>query len=78
MLIGDTSDGVNQPPSIVMLAELKLRQTQGDPIRVGLAGAGAMGCGIALQVAQTPGMELAFIVDRKEEANPSCPQCDGM
>ncbi len=68
MLIGDTSDGVNQPPSIVMLAELKLRQTQGDPIRVGLAGAGAMGCGIALQVAQTPGMELAFIVDRKEEA----------
>lgn len=52
----------------IMLAELKLREQQGNPIRVGLVGAGAMGCGIALQVARTPGMEVAFVADRKEEA----------
>lgn len=46
-----------------MLKELKYRQKSGDCIQVGLVGAGAMGLGIAWQIARTPGMELAFIAD---------------
>jgi len=37
-------------------------------IRVGLVGAGAMGVGIAWQVARTPGMELAFVADLQLDA----------
>ncbi len=46
-----------------MLKELRKREADGRPIRVGLVGAGAMGLGIALQVAKTPGMRLAFVAD---------------
>ncbi|NOY00321.1 MAG: homoserine dehydrogenase [Verrucomicrobia bacterium] len=40
-----------------------LRQREGNPIRVGLVGAGAMGRGIAWQVNTTPNMVLGFIAD---------------
>ena len=43
-----------------MLDALKKREAAGNPIRVGLIGAGAMGRGIAWQVAHTPGMELVL------------------
>jgi len=46
-----------------MLKELKYREKAGESIQVGLVGAGAMGLGIAWQIARTPGMELAFIAD---------------
>lgn len=46
-----------------MLNELKKRQRSGDTIKVGLIGAGAMGIGIAWQIARTPGMELSFVAD---------------
>jgi len=46
-----------------MLNELKHLEKTNQPIKVGLAGAGAMGAGIALQIGITPGMELAFIAD---------------
>jgi len=46
-----------------MLDELKQREAEGRPVRVGLVGAGAMGVGIAWQVSRTPGMELVFIGD---------------
>jgi len=46
-----------------MLEALKLRECSGQPIRVGLIGAGAMGLGIVHQIAKTPGMKLAFIAD---------------
>lgn len=57
-----------------MLNELKYREKNGSPIQVGLIGAGAMGVGIAWQIARTPGMVLSFIADidldaaRKAEA----------
>lgn len=51
-----------------MLNELKYREKTGAPIYVGLVGAGAMGLGIALQIAKTPGIELAFIADLNLEA----------
>ncbi|WP_227021607.1 homoserine dehydrogenase [Oceaniferula marina] len=34
-----------------------------QPIRVGLAGAGCMGMGIARQIARTPGMHLSWVAD---------------
>lgn len=51
-----------------MLNELKHLEKTNQPIKVGLAGAGAMGLGIALQLAKTPGMELVFIADINMEA----------
>lgn len=51
-----------------MLNELKYLEKIHEPIKVGLIGAGAMGCGIALQIAKTPGMELAFIADLNIQA----------
>lgn len=51
-----------------MLNELKNRERNGAPIRVGLIGAGAMGLGIVWQIKRTPGMELAFVADLKQEA----------
>ncbi len=51
-----------------MLDELKHRERAGQAIRVGLVGAGAMGLGIAWQIAKTPGMELAFVADLNLEA----------
>ncbi len=46
-----------------MFQDLKQREKAGQPIQVGLIGAGAMGLGIALQIKKTPGMELSFIAD---------------
>jgi len=46
-----------------MLNELRYREKIGEPIRIGLVGAGSMGLGIAWQIAKTPGMELSFIAD---------------
>lgn len=51
-----------------MLKELKHREKTGKPIQVGLIGAGAMGIGIAWQIARTPGMVLSFIADINPEA----------
>ena len=51
-----------------MLAELKKREASGQRLRIGLVGAGAMGCGVALQVQQTPGMEIAFLADKNQSA----------
>lgn len=51
-----------------MIQELKYREKTGQPIRVGLIGAGAMGLGIVWQIARTPGMELAFIADLSLDA----------
>lgn len=49
--------------SQTMLEELKKREVEGRMINVGLAGAGAMGLGIAWQVGKTPGMRLSFVTD---------------
>lgn len=51
-----------------MLHELKYREKIGEPLQIGLIGAGAMGLGIALQIKKTPGMELKFIADLSQEA----------
>jgi predicted homoserine dehydrogenase-like protein len=51
-----------------MLEELREREREGRPIRVGLIGAGAMGRGIAWQVGRTPGMQLVFVADLRREA----------
>ena len=51
-----------------MLNNLKQREATGNNIRVGLIGAGAMGVGIAWQVAHTPGMELVFVADLNRDA----------
>ena len=46
-----------------MLKTLRQREAEGQPIRVALVGAGAMGVGIAWQIGRTPGMRLVAIVD---------------
>jgi len=51
-----------------MYRRLAALEESGKRIRVGLVGAGAMGVGIAYQVALTPGMELAFVGDIDIEA----------
>jgi predicted homoserine dehydrogenase-like protein len=52
----------------IMLGELKQREKEGRPINVGLIGCGAMGLGIAYQLALLPGMRLSFLADLNEEA----------
>ncbi|OGM60678.1 NAD(P)-dependent oxidoreductase [Candidatus Woesebacteria bacterium RIFCSPLOWO2_01_FULL_39_10b] len=53
---------------IIVDKELKKLQKSGKPIRVGMAGAGFMGKGIALQISKyTPGMELVAVVGRSVE-----------
>lgn len=51
-----------------MLNELKKNEKDGRFIHVGLVGLGAMGRGIAYQIARTPGMRVSFIADRDLEA----------
>jgi predicted homoserine dehydrogenase-like protein len=51
-----------------MLDELKNREREGRPIKVGLVGLGSMGCAIAYQIGLTPGMRLAFVADTDEAA----------
>ena len=51
-----------------MLEELKKREAEGRFIHVGLAGAGAMGLGIAWQIGKTPGMRLSFVTDLNQAA----------
>lgn len=46
-----------------MIRRLRQRAAEGKTITVGVIGAGAMGRGIALQVAQTPGMQVSWIAD---------------
>lgn len=46
-----------------MLQELRERELERRPVKVGLIGAGAMGAGIAWQVNRTPGMQLVFVAD---------------
>lgn len=53
---------------ILIDTALKQRAAAGQPIRVGMIGAGFMGRGVALQIAHsTPGMELCAIAARKGE-----------
>ena len=50
---------------IMVDSALRARAHEGRPVRVGLVGAGAMGRGIALQVAQAvPGMDVVAIANR--------------
>ena len=51
-----------------MLRHLKACEQDGRRLKVGVVGCGAMGRGVAIQVAQTPGMELVFISDLAESA----------
>ena len=53
---------------IIVDRALAEREREGNPIRVGLVGAGFMGRGIALQIlTATPGMELVAIANRSLE-----------
>lgn len=50
---------------IIVDKALEKRQREGNPVRVGMVGAGAMGQGIALQILSVvPGMELVAISNR--------------
>ena len=51
-----------------MIRKLKALAAEGRSIKVGVIGCGAMGSGVAWQVARTPGMEVAFLGDLKPEA----------
>ncbi|MGK0188265.1 MAG: putative homoserine dehydrogenase-like protein [Verrucomicrobiales bacterium] len=51
-----------------MLKHLRALESSGRRLKVGVVGCGAMGRGVALQVAQTPGMELVFISDLADAA----------
>ena len=46
-----------------MIRKLKALAAEGRSIKVGVIGCGAMGSGVAWQVARTPGMEVAFLGD---------------
>ena len=51
-----------------MIHRLRELESEGNRLRIGLAGAGAMGRGIAMQVGVTPGMELSWVVDCNDAA----------
>ncbi len=51
----------------MFLPKLRELQKSGKPIRVGVIGCGAMGIGVAWQVARTPGMEVVFLGDIRED-----------
>lgn len=51
-----------------MLEELLRREAEGDPIRVGVSGAGWMGSGFVAQVAHMPGMEVTVLADTDTRA----------
>ena len=54
---------------IIIDKELERREAEGNPIRVGMIGAGFMGRGIALQILNSvPGMDLVAISNRNPEA----------
>jgi predicted homoserine dehydrogenase-like protein len=53
---------------MTLYAKLLERQKQGNPIRVGVIGAGQMGFGMISQIAQIPGMAVAGISDIHLEA----------
>ena len=46
-----------------MIHHLRNLAAEGGAIRVGVVGCGAMGAGVARQIARTPGMALAFLAD---------------
>jgi len=46
-----------------MRQELLRREAEGNPIRVGVSGAGWMGSGFVAQVGQVPGMEVTVLAD---------------
>jgi predicted homoserine dehydrogenase-like protein len=46
-----------------LIQKLKNLDQTGERIRVGIIGCGAMGTGVALQVARAPGMEVVFVSD---------------
>jgi predicted homoserine dehydrogenase-like protein len=50
-----------------MLRKLRELQAQGRRIRIGVIGCGAMGVGVAWQTARTPGMEVVFLGDIRED-----------
>jgi predicted homoserine dehydrogenase-like protein len=50
-----------------MIHKLRQFQSEGRRIRVGIIGCGAMGIGVAWQVARTPGMEVVFLGDISDE-----------
>ncbi len=50
---------------LIVDTALRQREAEGRPIRVGMIGAGAIGRGVALQVATAvPGMEITAIANR--------------
>lgn len=51
-----------------MIKKLQRLQSEGKRLRVGIIGTGAMGSGVAWQVARTPGMEVVFLADLEEAA----------
>jgi predicted homoserine dehydrogenase-like protein len=51
-----------------VIKKLQRLQSEGNSLRVGIIGSGAMGSGVAWQVARTPGMELVFLADLQESA----------
>jgi predicted homoserine dehydrogenase-like protein len=53
---------------LFVLNDLKRREREKNPIRVGLIGVGAMGRGVAHQIGRTPGMRLAFVADQNKAA----------
>lgn len=52
---------------IIVDDELRRRDELGEPVRVGIVGAGAMGRGVALQIAALPGMEIAAVCNRRTD-----------
>jgi predicted homoserine dehydrogenase-like protein len=60
-----------------MLGALRDLEAGGQPIRVGLVGAGSMGLGIAWQIGRTPGMRLAAVADIDLDAARRAAQAHG-
>ncbi|NNC90716.1 MAG: homoserine dehydrogenase [Akkermansiaceae bacterium] len=60
-----------------MIRRLQELASQGQPVRVGLVGAGSMGRGVALQLRHTPGMHLAWIADHDARAAASAARLAG-
>ena len=57
--------GVTGQAQTGLAADLARRQADGNPVRVGVIGAGEMGTDLVTQIARMDGIEIAAIVDRR-------------
>ena len=61
-----------------LAADLAEREAAGNPVRIGIVGAGEMGTDLVTAVAHMPGVEIAAIADRRLAGAPQAIEIAGL